>query len=327
MPDHSPSPELEKLSPLERWFETEFKEAYETQAEIFQKVGLLEILPESDKMGIRGIDGKEYPIPSEDQIKEVILKNRETYEPKMNQGFTQIQLTPFGVPLEKLTTILEQSILTHHKTGKLLATKNAPDEPDEPLDLDTANPLYKWDGWIDPDAPEGNRGADVTGKCVYHPNTLETTNHGGHTKSEILATQAGQPWAGWEVKLLESNVNIPSEGQGKTIGGRKQLSANQTPTDYLNRLQTDPQYQNEQSLTNEDWLTQFITHLEKTNQVIDDYSGNGKACFLPGSFIPSSRRLGGGYWVRGDRRAVLYGSTPGNRFSSGGLRSAVGIKN
>lgn len=161
------SPEQEKLSPLELWLETEFTEVYKSQVEIFHRVGLLELLPESGEMGIRGIDGKEYPIPSKDKIREEILSNREKYEAKMKQGFTQIQFTPFGVPLEKLTTILEQRILSHYKEGKLLATKDNPTDPDVKLELDTNQPLFKWDGWLDSNAPEGQRGADVTGENVF----------------------------------------------------------------------------------------------------------------------------------------------------------------
>jgi hypothetical protein len=319
------SPELEKLSPLELWLETEFSEAYKSQVEIFRRVGLLELLPESGEMGIRGIDGKEYPIPSRDRLKAEVMKNREKYETKMRQGFTEIQLTPFGVPLEKLTTILEQRIIAHHQTGKLLATKDNPTDPDVKLELDTTQPLYKWDGWLDPNQPEGQRGADVTGKCVYHPETLEKEGHGGHTKAEVLEAQANTPFPGWEVKLFETSPNIPREGKGKTLAGRKQLETNQTPEDYLKQLQTNPEYQHEQGLTNEDWLTKSIIHLEQTNQVLDDYQGKGSACYLPGSFNPSSRSLGGGCWDRGGRQAYLSGVDPESQNSNLGLRSAVGV--
>ncbi|MFA6548160.1 MAG: hypothetical protein WCT11_04480, partial [Candidatus Magasanikbacteria bacterium] len=71
--------------------------------------------------------------------------------------------------------------------------------------------------------------------------------------------------------------------------------------------------------------TMFITHLEKTNQVIDDYSGKGSANFLAGSYKPSSDYLGYGDWNRGNRLAFLFGNSPDVRDSYTGLRSAVGI--
>ncbi|MFA6486706.1 MAG: hypothetical protein WCT40_05095, partial [Candidatus Magasanikbacteria bacterium] len=73
------------------------------------------------------------------------------------------------------------------------------------------------------------------------------------------------------------------------------------------------------------WITKFIIHLEKTNQVIDDYQGKGSACYLPGSFNSASRGLGFGRWDRGDRRAYLYRSDPRYRYSAFGLSSAVGV--
>jgi len=319
--DQEPSKELS----FERWLETEFKEQYDSQVRTLDRLGLLELLPEAGEKGLRGIDGKEYPLPSKEVIITELKKNQEKIKPKFKQDFTQIQLTPFGVPLERLTTLLQERILAHHKAGQLFAAKDNPADPDVPLELDTNQPLFTWDGHLDQNAPQGQRGADVTGKCVYHPTSFDQKNHGGQTKQEILddQTKNKSPFPGWEVKLLEKNLNIPREGKGKTVGGRKQLETNKTPEQYLKILQTDPQYQHEQGLTNEDWLTQFLIHLEKTNQVIDDYQGKGSACFLAGSFNPASRRLGNGSWLRDARRAYLGWSDPDVQYSYYGFRPAV----
>ena len=310
---------------LDNWFETEFNEQYDSQVKILQRLGLVDLLPDSEKMGIVGIDGKEYPVPSKEDIIREIKSNPEKYETKMRQGFVKIQLTPFAVPLEKLTMTLERTLLDHYKRGKLFATKEKSSDPDEPLKLDTKTPLFKWEGWIDPNAPEGQRGADVTGDCVYHVTNFDKTNHGGQTKDEILKAGEGLSFNGWEVKLLESSPNIPRENKGKTIGGRKQLETNKTPDDYLRLMQTDHEYKHEQGLTNEDWLTQFIIHLEQTNQVIDDLEGKGSVCFLAGSFSKGSRYLGRSAWNRSARRADLGGDVPTGRHYYGGLRPAVAV--
>ena len=304
---------------------------YTEQIHAFQKIGLLDILPKSGEAGIIGIDNEEYPLPTLEQIKEQLQADRAIYEPKVKQGFAGISLTPLAMPLEALVAILQQRILIHHREGKLLATKVQPTDPDTNLELNTNEPLYTWDGWLDPNAPVGQRGADVTDKCLYHVQSFDQTTPGGHTKKDLLAlkTEKDQtsPFAGWQVLLLETNVNIPHEGKGGTsVGGRDRLTANKTPEQYLQLLQTDPQYLNEQGLTIEDWITLFLTHLEKTNQVIDNYGGNGSACYLPGSFNPSSRDLGGASWGRGVRRAGVYGCDPRYRAAGSGLRSAVGVR-
>ena len=235
---------------------------------------------------------------------------------KLAQGFTQIQLTPFAIPLDNLINTLETSLKAHHKQGKLLGTKENPEAPDEPLELAADQLMSVWDEW---------RGSDKDGSCVYHPTSFDQTKHNGHTKAEILKAQEGLPLAGWNVLMVEPNKNIPRRNQGKTIGKRKQLETNKKPTEYLKLLQTDPQYQNEQGLTNEDWLIEFLIHLEENNQVIDDWKGKGSACYLTGSFKPFSRGLGVGGWYRDVSRASLRGNDQGSRDDRSGSRSAVGV--
>ena len=303
-------------SSLDYWLATEFIAEYDRQYRILNRLGLLDILPKSGEAGIIGIDSKEYPIPTKEALEQEIKRNREAYKVKFAQGFTQIQLTPFAIPLDNLINTLETSLKAHHKQGKLLGTKENPEAPDEPLELAADQLMSVWDEW---------RGSDKDGSCVYHPTSFDQTKHNGHTKAEILKAQAGLPLAGWNVLMVEPNKNIPRRNQGKTIGKRKQLETNKKPTEYLKLLQTDPQYQNEQGLTNEDWLIEFLIHLEENNQVIDDWKGKGSACYLTGSFKPSSRYLGIGYWNRGYGRANLNGSGHDYRYDHYGLRSAVGV--
>ncbi len=321
------SPEQLRQESFEYYLDIGIEQQYRQQAQTLDRLGLLEILPESGEKGIVGIDGREYPIPGLDSIKAKIKEQKEINQTKFNQGFTQIQLTPFALPLEMLAAKLEESILKHHKDGKLLATKANPTDPDEPLELDTNQPLFTWDGWIDKNKPMGEQGADITGQCVYHVQNFDQTNHQGKTKQQILDNQrqTRDPFVGWEVKLIESSPNIPREGKGQTKGKRKQPETNQTPEEYQKLFQTDPQYRHEHGETNEDWITQFLIHLEQTNQVIDDWKGKGSITYLPGSYNPASRSLGYGGWFRDNRQVYLHGNDPGDRYSYIGCRSAVGI--
>ena len=354
--EHPPTPEQGKEISLDKWLATDFKQQYEKRINTFNKLGILEILPEQGEMGIIGIDGQEYPLPKSDADKEklkqemekagmtmeeiaeelkkittiedIIRENKEAYETKLKQGFTRLQMTPFGLPLEKLALLLEKAIVKHHPEGKLFTAKDKPTDPEEKLDLNTGQPLYKWGGWIDPNAPEGQRGADVTGKCVYHPRQLTQDNHGGQTKQQILDQQREEqsPMAGWEVKLLEANINIPRENKGQTKHNRKQLETNQSSNDYLKTLLTNPQYAREQGMTLEDWITFALSYLEENNQMIDDYSGKGSACFLAGSYNLDRDVVAYAYWSRDVRRAYLGRDDPRGRGSDGGFRPAVEVK-
>src|SRR3989344_5641063 len=275
-----PENKREQTPVLEQWLEQELKTQYETQAKALNQAGILEILPNKEEIGVLGIDGKEYPIPTQEAIAELLRQNPEKYQAKIEQGFSQILMVPLAMPLDRQIAILKQNILKHHQEGKLLAAKEKPTDLDEPLDLDATQPVWVWDEW---------QGSDVSGQAVYFPKSFDQNNHQGKTKQELLDEQNRKqsPLAGWQVLLLENSPNIPAEGEGQTIGGRRQLEANKTPNEYLKLLQKDPQYANEQGLTNEAWLTQFITRLEQTNEVIDDWQGKGKICYLIGSFHSS----------------------------------------
>lgn len=317
----------EKKFSLENWIETEFKKDYDDQVRILNKLGLLELLPGKEEMGILGIDGKEYPLPTKEAIIAEIMKDKEKYETKMKQGFIQIQLTPFASPLEKLIETMKQQILRHEKAGKLFATKENLSDPDKKIPLNKDNPFDVSDNWIEPNAPQGKRGADVTGKCVYYPTLLKKEGHGGKTKDEMLKQQISNDdvFAGWSVILLEKNPNLPREGRGKTVEGREQIESNKTLEQYFNLLKTVRQYANEQGLTLEDWIIQFLTYLEKTNQVIDDYMGKGCICNLLASFNRFSGDFGSGFWNQYRKQALLMRGNPLSKRDDVGFRSAVRI--
>jgi hypothetical protein len=295
---------------------------YNRQKDILKSTNILEVLS-TGELGIKGIDNREYPFPTLEAITARLKERKETMKEKIDQGFSRLLIVPFGLSLDNLITKASQVILKHHREGKLFTAKKDPDDQKEalvPLELNEQTPLWAWDKWTGSDRENG--------QAVYHPKSLDANHHQGQTKKEILDKQqeTNSPLQGWNVLLLESKMNIPAADATDEIkGGRARLKANQTPTEYLNLLHTNPQYKNEQGLANEDWLTLFITHLEQTNQIIDDWQGNGKACFLPGSFLPSSRDLGYGCWNRDYRQAFLNRPDSAYRHPYYGLRVAVGL--
>ena len=197
-------------------------EQYESQKDILEKAGILEKFS-SGELGIRGIDNKIYPLPKYEDILQRIEAKGEILKTKIEQGFVKLLIVPFGMKLDDLIEKYGQLILKHHKAGKLLATKKKPTDPDEKLELNENQPVWKWDGY---------NNADIEGKLVYYPKEFSKGKHQGKTKQEIL----NQTKQGFHIILIEDLPNIPREGKGKTVKNRKQLEANKTPNEYLKTL-------------------------------------------------------------------------------------------
>ena len=306
----------ESLSPasseVEKSIESKLhlREQYDQNLALLNKTGLLQILPELGSYGLVGLDGKEYPMPKYAKVLEKLEANKEKFENKMEQGFTKLLITPFAMPIDSLVERYKREIMKKHKEGKLLATKKNPKDPDEKLQLDTETPIYLWDAY---------KQGDEKGTLIYHPTSF-SNKPGGKTKKELI--EDGQAW---DISLIEDLPNLPAEGRGETIKGRKQLEANKTPNDYLRLTQTDPNHKGETGFTPEQWLTYAITHLESTNQVIDDYQGNGKLAYLTGSYFPGSGYVPHAYWIRDYQQAILDRVNPGYRNSDYGVRVSVRV--
>ena len=319
----------ESLAEIDLQAETEmessFQEQYDAQIDVMKRIGMMTQL-ESGEWGIEGIDGKEYPAPTPQEIAEKIEANKELIEKKREQGFTRLLLVPFAHSLDNLATVYEQSILKHSKEGKLFASKKNPGDQNEqlvPLELDENQPLWKWDGYND---------ADINGSLVYGPKEF-SENHGGKTKQEVIAEQGG-----WQVLFIEDMPNIP-RGNPETKGGRTQIDTGgssikkyikrgediPSPSEYLKAIQKESVYQDESGMTPEAQLAYSILHLEETNQVIDDYRGNGRASYQVGAYFPASGVVPVACWYRDARRACLGRYYPDFRDDFCGVRSAVRI--
>ena len=282
------------------------KAQWELQVKALNEAGVLEILPESEDLGIIGIDGKEYPIPTYEQIIESITPEKaELLEHKLEQGFSRLLLTPFAMPLDLLIERYKRLLLLKHKQGELLSAQG------EPLPLNEDDPLYKWEGYS---------GADVNGTLVYYPEQFDGENHQGKTKQELI-----DQGNSWEAALVEDMPDLPAQGAGQTLAGRKQFEANQTPNEYLETIQTNESYQHEQGFTPESWLTYAITKLQQENQQIDDYEGQGKACYNIGSYLPADSCVSYCGFCRRVRLALLDGLDPDFRYEFYSARSSVKI--
>jgi len=283
---------VEKLTQDEKEIEQEFnlKKKYQEMVKVLVDVDVLELLPKAQEIGIIGIDGKEYPLPTYKEIISKMAERKDFLLKKKEQGFTELLITPFGMSLKTLIARAKKLIIKKHEQGKLLGTNG------KSLEIDK-DPVY-----LEYDYEQGN--ADDSGELVYDIKKFDKKNNGGKTKKEILESKK-EDFPGYHVMLIEDLLDLPIEGRGKEKSGRKQLETNISPETCLELLQKEDQYNGETGLTPEDHLSCFIYYLKKNNQVIGDWDGKGKACYNINSCFNSLGLVPLSFWGRNSRKLSL----------------------
>jgi hypothetical protein len=294
----------ERVKELEKSLELE--KQYEDQVETLKKNGLIEELP-SGELGFFDINNEPRRIPTYEEILQKVEAKKELLEKKKEQGFSQLLLVPFGMKLSDMADKAKELILKKYKEGNLKGTNG------DDLELNEETPV-----WMEEKYQGGN--ADISGDLVYFPEKYDKEDHGGKTKKEILEENDG-----WDVMFIEDLPDLPAEGKGKEIRGRKQLEANKTPEQYLKMMQKEDQYAGEHGMTPEAELTYFMHYLQKNNQVIDDWQGSGKVNWNLGGYLKNSGGVWCSYWYRDSGPLSLIWDAPGYRDGGRGVRSSVRI--
>ncbi len=279
---------------------------YDSCVSTLNRTGILTILPKSGSIGVTGIDGKEYPMPTREQVVKIFAHNRELVDRKVPHGFDCLELTPIAMPAPLLIDRMKAAILKHAKEGQIYQTRRSSSDPLISVRVNAEKHVWIWDTL---------RQVLDTDGLVYFPKEY-SINHRGQTKSEAVNNGYICAFPGWSVGLVESLPIMPQQGLGKTLGGRKQLEAGSSPRDYLQTLQTQA-YQGETGKTLEDFITEFLTRLETTREVSNDRL-DGNALWLLGQYVKYVKQVKSGlvptgWWHRDFGRVRLDAHRPGNR--------------
>lgn len=314
-------PQLERFPKPESKQEQEFfiekelnlKNQYEAYLKSLNESAVLQLLLKKEALGVIGLDGKEYPIPEYEKIAEVMEANREILKLKIEQGFTKLQLTPLAAPIEILKDRFAKLLIKHHKEGRLFQTRKDPKDIGVPLELNLQEPVYIYEGFTQ---------GEISGHLLYYPQKFDDKKPGGHTKAELIELLKNSPFPGWEVLLIEPNPFLPKVGEGRVLGGRHQLENNQTPKEYLAKLNGDS-CNHESGLTIEDFLTYAIERLHAENEVSHDWNDHN-VTFLIGNYLKTGP-LPFGCWNRGVRGADVGVDYSDDRGAFWGVRPAVRV--
>ena len=314
------SPDTEKESAESFAEHLKLKEQYLSQVKVLYQSGLLENFPPTSErprpeLGIVGIDGKEYPLPSYEAILQSLQdkESREFLIKKAEQGLNKLLLVPFAMPLSVIIERYKQALLKTHKEKGLKSTDG------EIFDLNIQEPVDIWEELRQCDNPHTPKEKQMEyGITNYEGETKE--QRGGKYKSELLSQSAN----GWQLLLCEENSDIPAESKGQTIAGRKQPEALKSAKEYLKCLREDPQYGGEEGFSPESALIHWLTALQEKQTILDDDEGKGKGNILTGNFL--SGNVPFFCWFRGSLQSFLEWDDPSFRSQDGGCRFAVKFK-
>ncbi len=301
----------ERLATLERF---PVEKEYGRCLNSLVRVGAVSLLPREESLGVIGLDGEEYALPTPQEVTHLFDRNKNLVEEKMRQGFTRLQLVPFATPLVVLRDLAKVAILKHARKGQIFQTKRNPSNPDVAVAVNTEEPLWMWDSYLT---------GESNGGLIYLPSYF-SSNPQGITKPALIQRPDICAVPGWSVTLVEDSPFLAQPGQGSKVGGRAQLETNHSPHEYLQTLQ-HPEYQGETGFTPEDLLIDFLTRLEETNQVSHDWHDNS-AAWLTGAYFPQEGFVPGGYWYRDVQKLNLDRYYPDNRDAGWGASSTVRLK-
>jgi hypothetical protein len=290
--------ESEESYPVER--------EYARSVDALKRAGILALLSKSESLGVIGGDGKEYPLPSQDQMNALFADNRELVSRKVSQGFDHLELTPMAMPVLLLLDRMNAAIIKHAMEGEIYQTRRHPSDPLIAARVNSEQQVWIWNTL---------RQAIDAEELVYFPQEY-SLNHQGRSKLEVVNTGQICAIPGWSVGLVECLPIMPQPGQGMTLGGRKQLEIGSSPREYLRTLQT-PAYQGETGETVEEFATRFLIRLGTANEVSNDRYDNN-ALWLLGHYVKYVEQVRSdlvptGWWHREYGRARLDAHRPGNR--------------
>ena len=126
------TPQSEQLFSVER--------EYARCVTALNRTGILTLLPKSESIGVIGIDGKEYPVPTPEQVVELFAHNRELVGKKVPQGFDCLELSPMAMPIPLLIDRMKAAILKHAAEGKIYQTRRSLSDPLIPVRVNTKKP-------------------------------------------------------------------------------------------------------------------------------------------------------------------------------------------
>ena len=163
-------------------------------------------LYDKDNPVVEGIDGRQYPAPTWDEIKQVITPKHVEKVKKYIKN-PMILVVPIAMPLEKFA----------EKVGAKKGKMKKPGKVEKSYELNS----------------------DINGDIVYFPEKYDKTNHGGITKPDLLKQKGGfNKFPGWQVLIVDGDDEVQNETLDKSAddlleGNKSNGITGITPEEFL----------------------------------------------------------------------------------------------
>lgn len=316
---------LQKITfPAEAERTFHLREQYESQIDILKRAGFLESHVDTSDPSqpqeiffIKGIDGKEYLLPSIEDVQASMYEKRSLLEIKADQRFTKLLLVPFAMSLDTIRNRYKEFLFRYRKHAPLL---QAP--------ISEFAPLAVWSAFD---------GGDQADTLTYDPQPSSDSKYVGRSKKDILNSQrtASDRLSGWRVLLVQTSDSgdirpIPNRGEKESIGvthPREDIATGLSAEDYLKTLSSES-YTGEFGMTPEEWLIASLVHWNQTNSPLDKIPDCVKytSC-LPGAYLSDYDEIPIAAWDEPSKGARLSGNDLNDTDDQPnlGLRTAVRI--
>lgn len=321
----------EMLWPFKEYSKEKLKNQYETTIASYRELSFFETLSTGQE-GIKDEQGREYGVPSLQEITKALRQNKEFFQEKFaTMENPRVHITPFALSprkmAEKYSELVEKKFIEEKVEGdvripdkdktKLFGIKNKEPLELEPLELRKDKENVYFSDQLD----------DLLYFSEWKKQGDAVVSKGGITKDEAIE-QIG----GFRVIILEDIPLAPEQGEGKLIEKeikikgknkkvtRKQVEGGKDASEQYHELKE----LGEEGLVLEDYISYALLYLKENDIVLDDDRKTNYYCRLLGN-ITASGNVPRAYWRRDDRQAILGRNVPEFRIEFCGVRPAVRV--
>lgn len=245
---------------------------YKKIVDSMEITGILSVIAGTKEFGVIGFDGEVYPVPTLDQVSEILMHNSMKLSYKMDEGFTRLLLTPMAISVLRLIDIVSLQISAKANGRGLFKIAN---NSRVPVKAKSKDSVWVW---------RKVREIFDTDLIIYFPKSYDLLTHKGFKKSEVVKNTNFCAVAGWSISLIKPNSGCLPDKVKDVANTIQRTEETLAPADYLKDI-VSKEYPSETGWTIEDFLTYFIFSIEDSNLIVYDRQDNN-CLWLTGNYIP-----------------------------------------